>query len=605
MKDVIVENVIHIKAPHTRLSDVMKDLPDNVYLNKTTTGCGATHLCLTNDVNYVVLVPYLSLIKNKKESLPHIFPVYGGVSESSIREYLNNESGVKKIISTYDSFYKVLEVLENCNVVDKFKLCLDEAHSLISLSKIKGSVFNHFYDNFRKFKSYVFITATPNDSDLIPDKIKDVPFTRISWESSVLVDIKEKHVDSTTECNKLVLEVCKQHLLGEIDGNAYIFYNSVHEIVSVIKKLKKMEGFTEDNVNIFCADTDANNQKISSQLGKRFLKGNFTDNKKINFLTSTTYEGCDIKDKVGRTYIVVSSKRNSTALTNHILVPQICGRLRDSKYKKEVVMFVCGFDTDMYSNGKQHFLDKLEEMRKEAEYNISRAIKAKEDGYISVFNEDMERFASSSFIIEDENGMPVINNDAVKLEEQVYRAFTQHCVTLDGSQEIGNTIRTVDNDMFELSDVTKMLIDRKVDYARVMKQYIKAIEDNDVDTISIIENLSEEHKNHVAVLGVDRIKSIEINKTRISNEYNLKLKFNSSTTRIKESLTGIYVGSKYTLNEINLLLSRAYQKANYKGVVKSKDITNYYNVKSIWMTVDGKRAKGYLIIGDLYKEDFY
>ena len=57
MTDIQYEKTIFMKSPYTRLSDALTDLPDNVYLNKVTTGSGATHLCLNNDVNYVVIVP--------------------------------------------------------------------------------------------------------------------------------------------------------------------------------------------------------------------------------------------------------------------------------------------------------------------------------------------------------------------------------------------------------------------------------------------------------------------------------------------------------------------------------------------------------------------
>lgn len=602
---IVAERVLNIKAPYSRLSDVMDDLPDNVYLNKTTTGCGATHLCLTNNVNYVVLVPYISLINNKRKdkNIKNLFPVFGNVSVDQIVNYLNtNRNGVSKIISTYDSFHKVVRALEIVDRIQDFKVCLDEAHSLISLSKIKGKVFNFFYNHFRRFKSFVFVTATPNDADLLPSNLSDVPFTRVVWENAVLVDIKEKHTETLADCNKLVVEVCKQHLLGEVDGNAYIFYNSVQEIVSVIKKLKKMDGFSAENVNIFCASTDRNNHKIANQLGVRFLKGELEDNKKINFLTSTTYEGCDINDPNGKTYIVVSSKRDSTALTNHILVPQICGRLRNSKYKKEAVMFVCGFNNDIYTQGKSHFLKKLEEMKAKAIYDIQRAIKAKDDGYEDLFKEDMERFASSPFITEDEQGLPVLNEDATKLEEQTYRAFNQHCITVESGYEVANTVRTYDQDMFSMSDLTKLLIDKKVDYSRLMKQYIKALSVNDLSTIKTIEDYSEEHKRHVEILGVDKIKAIGINKTKISNAYQLKLKFNENNFKIKSQLSGIKIGERYTLSEVIDFLQKSYTDVEITKKAKSTDIKNFFSVKDVFLTRDGKRSKGYLILDDLYKE---
>ena len=174
---------------------------------------------------------------------------------------------------------------------------------------------------------------------------------------------------------------------------------------------------------------------------------------------------------------------------------------------------------------------------------------------------------------------------------------------MESGYEVANTVRTYDEDMFNMSDITKLLIDRKVDYSRLMKQYIKAIEGDDKDVIKMISEYSEEHKRHVDVLGVDKIKAIGINKTKISNAYHLKLKFNESTFLIKENLKGVLVGNKYALSDINTLLSIAYKKAGIEKQPKSTDIKNFFSVKDVFITKDGKRSKGYLILEDLYKDN--
>ena len=607
------ERTILIKAPYSRLSDVMEDLPDNVYLNKTSTGSGATHICLTNSVNYVLLAPYVSLIKNKLEKhnkdADNVLGVFGKMSLEDIRRYITIKQMLGaplKIMVTYDSFYKVHNVLTEMNLVKDFKVCLDEAHSLISLAKIKGKPFKFFYNHYKQYKSFVFVTATPNDRDLLPKAIRDVEYVRVVWENAVKVNIIEQRVDSVADSNKLVVEICKRHMLNEETGNAYIFYNSVNEIISVIQKLKKMDGFTEKNVNIFCADTDANNKKIAHKLGMRFLDGSFKDEKKLNFLTSTTYEGCDIEDLVGRTYIIVSSKRNSTALTNHILVPQICGRLRNSEYKLEAKMIICGFKDDIYLNGREHFIEELKNMQIDAEYKISRAIKAFKDGQIKTFQEDLESFASNSFIVEGDDGMPLLNDEAFALEDQIYRAFNEFCVTVQGGYEVANTIRTVNNDMFEMSDITKLLIEKKVDFCRLLKQYIRALEFGDESTIKTIEDFSEEHRRYVDVLGIDKIRAVGFHKTKLTNAYNLQVKFNQSNQLIKESLNGLRVGNRYTIKKVLEELKKAYNDAGVKKKPVSTDIKNYFNVKNAWLIDEfGSRCKGYEIISDLYKEDFY
>ena len=605
------EKTLFIKAPNTRLSDVLDDLPDNVYLNKTSTGCGATHLCLTNDVNYVVIVPYRSAIHNKtnkNSGISNIIAVEGGVAVESIisavEEIFNKGIHTTKIMTTYDSFYKVYEALASLGLLKEFKLCIDESHVLTTLAKIKGKCFNFLYKHFKEFKSFVFVTATPNDKTLIPKAIQDVEFVRVVWELSDKVNITEQRVDNIADCNKYVIEICKQHLLGEVDGNAYIYYNSVNEIISVIKKLKNMDGFNESSVNIFCAENPYNDKKVTFTLGKGFTNGSFSDNKKINFLTSSNYESCDILDPEGRTYIIVSSKRNSTALTNHLAVPQACGRLRVSKYKNEAIMIVCGFSNDIYMLKNTEFMSSLDKREMTAKHLIERALQSKELGFDEAYNKDLDDFSSNPFIVVNDDNTIEFNDGARLAEMQVYQAFNSYVITASNSNEIANTIRKVDDNKLLISDEAKLLIDEKVDFCRMLKKYIKAIEGDDVGLCEMIESKSNEYKSVVDVLGIDKIKAIGFNKTKIMTAYNIALKFNDNNTEIKHKLKQLKVGEKYTSSFILMLLQNAYDVLGLDRKAVSNDIKNYFVVNKTQVKgSDGKRKQGYLIVDDLYKSD--
>lgn len=610
MQTLEYEKTLFIKSPNKFLGEVMSDLPDNVYLNKTTCGSGATHLCLTNDVNYVVIVPYRSAIlnktkDNKTEGKIPILPVQQGVTEEDIIAHIKTSTHPCKIMTTYDSFCKVYAAIKSQGLLQEFKLCIDEAHVLVSLAKIKGKSFNFLYKHFREFKSFVFVTATPNNKDLLPTAIKDVDFVRVHWEASEKVHITEQRVKNLQECNKHVVEICKQHLLGEVEGNAYIFYNSVSEIISVVQKLKKMEDFNPDNVNIFCAENPYNDKKISLQLGKLYTKGSFSDNKKINFLTSANYESCDILDEDGKTYIIVSSKRNSTALTNHIAVVQACGRLRKSKYKLEAKMLVCGFDEDIYQKNKEEFLANLDKMEKTAQYLIERSRKTKADGFIDAYMKDIESFSTNPFIIVNEDLELEINEGARLSELQTYEAFNSHVCTLP-SNDVAHTTRTVDNNMLQVSDESRFLVEEKVDFSRMMKKYIQAIEDEDLGVVEMIESRSEVHKQYVEVLGIRKIKSIGFNKTKLTNAYNLAVKFSSSNQEIRSLLKGLRVGGRYTSAHIVKLLQNAYNEVGVDRKAVSNDIKNYFVVEKTQVVnpEDGKRKQGFKLIKDLYKEDY-
>lgn len=604
MQEIEYEKTLYMKSPHKFFDDALSDLPDNVYLNKTTTGSGATHICLSNDVNYVVIVPYKSAIINKTEGNPNILPVMQGIDREDITSYIcSNSFNVKKIMTTYDSFYKVYEILKSFNMLNKFKLCVDEAHVLVSLAKIKGKAFNFLYKHFREFKSFVFVTATPNDRTLIPKPIRDVEFVRVIWESAEKVVITEQRVKNVSECNKHVIEICKQHLLGEVEGNAYIFYNSVAEIISVIQKLKKMEDFSPDNVNVFCAENPHNDKKISLQLGKEYLNGSFKDFKKINFLTSANYESCDILDKDGRTYIIVSSKRNSTALTNHLAVVQASGRLRVSKYKLEAKMIVCGFNEDIYQKKYEEFVSTIDKMEATAKHLIARSLDSLNQGYEDAYLKDIDSFATNPFIVVNDDLTLEINDGARLSEMQTYQAFNSHITTLPNS-DVGNTVRLVDDNMLVVSDEARLLVDEKVDFSRLMKNYINAINSNDIGVVEMIEQRSEIHKQYVNVLGIDRILSIGLNKTKLTNAYNLAVKFSESNMKVK-NLLKIKVGGRYTSYDIINKLQSAYDEVGIERKAVSNDIKNYYNVAKVQVVSDqdGKRKQGFHIISDIYKDE--
>ena len=604
VQEIEYEKTLYMKSPHKFFADALSDLPDNVYLNKTTTGSGATHICLSNDVNYVVIVPYKSAIINKTEGNPNILPVMQGIDREDITSYISsNIFNVKKIMTTYDSFYKVYEILKSFNMLNKFKLCVDEAHVLVSLAKIKGKAFNFLYKHFREFKSFVFVTATPNDRTLIPKPIRDVEFVRVIWESAEKVVITEQRVKNVSECNKHVIELCKQHLLGEVEGNAYIFYNSVAEIISVIQKLKKMEDFSPDNVNVFCAENPHNDKKISLQLGKEYLNGNFKDFKKINFLTSANYESCDILDKDGRTYIIVSSKRNSTALTNHLAVVQASGRLRVSKYKLEAKMIVCGFNEDIYQKKYEEFVSTIDKMEATAKHLIARSLDSLNQGYEDAYLKDIDSFATNPFIVVNDDLTLELNDGARLSEMQTYQAFNSHITTLPNS-DVGNTVRLVDDNMLVVSDEARLLVDEKVDFSRLMKNYINAINSNDIGVVEMIEQRSEIHKQYVNFLGIDRILSIGLNKTKLTNAYNLAVKFSESNMRVK-NLLKIRVGGRYTSYAIINKLQSAYDEVGIERKAVSNDIKNYYNVEKVQVVSDqdGKRKQGFHIISDIYKDE--
>ena len=147
--------------------------------------------------------------------------------------------------------------------------------------------------------------------------------------------------------NKPLNSICKEiekAVSDKMFGNLHIFVNSVDFIISAISE----SGLTPEQVKIVCADNKKqgnkgkkpNQRKIDETLGEEFVIGRPLDNaKKVNFYTSMCFEGCDIYDEYGKTFIVSDGKMAHTQLDIKTLLIQICGRVRNSIYKKITHIF--------------------------------------------------------------------------------------------------------------------------------------------------------------------------------------------------------------------------------------------------------------------------
>lgn len=93
--------------------------------------------------------------------------------------------------------------------------------------------------------------------------------------------------------------------------------------------------------------------------------------KKVNFYTSTAFEGCDIYDEQGRIYIVSDATKSQTLLDISTLFVQICGRIRDSIYNREITHL---FSTTRYSEDLT-----LEEFTQRTKETLALAVKRQDD----------------------------------------------------------------------------------------------------------------------------------------------------------------------------------------------------------------------------------
>ena len=259
----------------TYLSDKILGLPKNCLFDKGKVGCGGTTLAIEGREPYVITVPYAGLVGNKVRQYPNercpyrLFGVSEGVTPDSIRKYLS-QAAVPKIMTTYDSLGKVIEALGD---VSGANLLIDEYHTLFTQYSFRKDAIMGVLENFRRFRSFTFMTATPLEDDFILDELKGIPVVTQEWDENEKFTVSVKQIKCRSVMASAV-KMIKAFLSGEIEGNAYFFVNSVRAIKELIQKA----GLTEEKCRAIYSKSNRTNIGIpNSDVDSK--------PKKINFLT--------------------------------------------------------------------------------------------------------------------------------------------------------------------------------------------------------------------------------------------------------------------------------------------------------------------------------
>ena len=600
---IIHKRVVEIPKGNVRLTDSgvgWNDLPSRTYLNKQTTGCGATYLSITNDIDYVIAVPYIRLIENKLEKHSDIIiPVYGDIKNQTI-DGLYKKAKAKglpiKLMVTYEGIPRLFS-FDWFNPKD-FKLLVDEAHDLCNFGLFRRGAVNYILDNYKLFKDYVFVTATPNKEQFIPKKLAGIEFMSLNWADAKKTNISVQKV--TKNGNDYIVETCRQYLDGEIDGSAHIFYNSVKEIISVVKSIMALPNYKKDSIKIVCSDSDFNKRNINKVDSGLFHKS-LSPTKIINFYTSCVFEGCDIEDEFGRTYIVVNSNRTSSKVCMTTLVPQICGRVRNSVYINDVKMLVCG-NIDCLDYTRDEWLSVVVDNLLKAKSAVDTYNHAKHlPNNQKILNTLRNSATIDPYLILTDDKDIIINQCAMQSEMQrydiihaQYYTISQSTVAVEDNVESLYKTNIVDDAFQPLGGVYKSVVNKIGDYKVMMKQYIKAINENDQDTIDFIDLHVPICKRHLSVLSQDRMHTLRYRKKDIEIEYDYLVRKQGDFYKILNKMN-LKSGDYITGADFVIRLTDVYRKLGIDAKVTTRMIHQYYNVKDKFLVIDGKNTRGYKI----------
>lgn len=299
--------------------------------NKKLPNVGGTTLVLQNDEKVILVSPRNQLLINKYKQTPNSLLINAD-NKADIEEYIRT-TDIPKILTTYDSLPKVLTHIKD---IDNWHIIVDEFQMILLDSGFKSEIEQSLIDMI-KYLNVTFLSATPlSESCLVYlSKIfNDLEYYELEYERPIQ-KIQIQRIESNSPIKAIIKILNEYYVLGNYpiinnipSKEVVVFLNSVTNIIKIIKTLS----LNADEVNIICADSTDNLNKIKKNLGNDFTIGeiaiNKEDNKKYTFVTSTAFEGVDFYSDNAATFIVSDTITEHTTIDIEFELQQIVGRQR-------------------------------------------------------------------------------------------------------------------------------------------------------------------------------------------------------------------------------------------------------------------------------------
>ena len=631
-------------------------------LDKKIPGCGFTEWVLTNKENVILCSPRLMLIDNKaSQHEKEVMVVKGsGVDmridvdledknlplntrkflekleemekpseeetrksitkdiQEKLKVYIKARAGQPlKLITTYDSFRILKDVLEFNKILDKFHVYVDEFQSIFTDSRFKADTELSFVDSLKNLNP-CYVSATPMMEKYLDklDDFKNLPYYELDWEKEDVTRVIKPSLKVRTVSSIIskALEIIKSYLSGDYDKiilqdgtvveskEATFFVNSVNNITSIINRAK----LSLDQVNILCAKTDENEDKIKKRLGKDWKIGNVPlrnePRKMFTFCTRTVYLGADFYSDNSRTFIFSDASIETLSVDISLDLPQILGRqrLNSNPWKNNAEFYYktifkknddrkkltqALIDRKMaFSNATLDSIKKLEDIEKENLIDLSMiAIRT--------------TYYKTRYIGFDKKTGNIVINNLVLIAEQ--RAFDIQDIDYSDRFVMFNTIQKAIGleATSELSNIVGSFWSGYKDLTKTEDKLRYVCSYNFPDEIkdSIYLSLEPKIRNYL-FLGKEKIKAMSYNITDLNNLLDSKFSGSSLSKTVHKEFQ---VGNKYTKVEIKNKLKEIYSSLGLKITAKASDIENWFETRRCQPRVNGKQVEGLELIKKL------
>ena len=592
----------------------LEDLPHNCIFNKVVTGCGGTTVVLQNAEDYVIAVPTTELIINKtyitqagisKLSYNGIRPFglfgrFDDAAERKLKDYLNS-SGTKKIMCTYD---KVPRLMEYIKPTDN-RLLVDEYQCLLKAYSYRQKAIDGVLDNFRAFKSFCFMSATPITPDFVPDCLKDVTVNEADWgedPAKLKVELLRTNKPYTMAAN--IINKYKLDGYYEKNGHksyeAFFFINSVKDIAGILNHCH----LTNDEARIICADTPENREKLIGY----DISNSRSSNKMFTFITSKSFEGADYHSETGICFVVSSASNPHTQASIDTDLPQIAGRIRTPgnpfRYNLVHIFNTTYKDLRLYMTYKQ--------MKAKTDYDIKKAYET-----VKYFNDaptkelkdnlrdNIKHDLNSLYIKYDKRkDMFIVNDILPKLELynfKVNQIVYGTGVSIKKEYEDNNIDAKYHFEPAKETENTELPVVKKIDFEEAFLRYARIMsKDPHSPALMLLEEQQPLIRPAYHNLGVERVRNLRYIKKSV--EAALNCLDDDKTKEQKLALLMVrLIPTATTITVANALdkMSQAYNEIGISKKPKTKDLHQWFDCseKPYSKRINGKPQK----VVDIYR----
>lgn len=587
-----------IQAPKSAifLSDFIKELPKGIF-NKKSTGCGATTLALEDQNPTILVSPLRELIDNKVAQCPNkrceytLLPVYSGVSDNTIEEYIKS-TPIPKILVTYDSFKRLTRFVDP----NKYKVIVDEYQELLKAYSFRDKAVNSLLKELKQYDYVTYLSATPIAPEYTPAELDHLPYTEVLWANTI--SIKPIRCKTNKPYNAVV-NIINRYKSGDspfVNGiksdEAYFFINSVRAITDIIENA----GLKQNEVKIVCADNAENRKK----LGDFEINKALDPNKPFTFITSTAFVGCDFYSEKGVVFIVSNCNSNTTLLDVSTDIFQIAGRIRTKTNPFKNVIFHI-YNTSTAETSKEEFERAIDVKRKQTislirDWNnvesdtkewIKKRINEESEADYAFYDEIEDKLVFNDFKLKSEKFRYDIINNLYANGISIREAYMKAGFDVSEAQQYE-----------KFTDEFIIKATKKQSFNELCLEYVELASQEDYGSKFRMMAIAEEYpliSQAYRELGAEKIIALGCNQTKIKNEI-LTNSPEAKNAVLFELKKVIKAGDKITNTELKVVIQSVYNKLGIKKTAKASDINEYFTTRAVKIEVGDKRINGFKII---------